>query len=189
LPDGVAVLTREGDIVRAHTLLLANGYEMPDFVPAGRHQVVQTWAIATEPSSQPPWSEDALVWEASDPYLYMRTTAGGRVIVGGADEKGLTTDRAAKKTPAKVRALLEAAAGRCPAIAGLQPVFAWCGAFGVTDDSLPFIGPVTGRPGCFAAYGYGGNGITFSALAAELLMDWLEGRVGPMASLCALNRS
>lgn len=42
LPDGVAVLTREGDIVRAHTLLLANGHEMPDFVPAGRHQVVQT---------------------------------------------------------------------------------------------------------------------------------------------------
>lgn len=68
-------------------------------------------------------------------------------------------------------------------------MFAWRGAFGVTDDSLPFIGPVAGRPGCFAAYGHGGNGITFSALAAELLMDWLEGRVGPMASFCALNRS
>ena len=189
LSDGVVVSTHEGDIVRARTLLLANGYEMPDFVPADRHRVMQTWAIATEPSAQSPWRGDALVWEASDPYLYMRTTAGGRVIVGGADETGLTTDEAAPKTPAKVRALLEAGAGRCPLIAGLEPEFAWCGAFGVTDDSLPFIGPVPGRPGCFAAYGYGGNGITFSALAAELLIDWLEGRDGPLAAFCALNRS
>ena len=87
LPDSVVVSTREGDVVRARWLVLANGYEMPDFVPAGRHRIVQTWAIATETIAQRPWAGDALIWEASDPYLYMRTTADGRVIVGGPTRK------------------------------------------------------------------------------------------------------
>ena len=34
----------------------------------------------------PAWPDNALVWEASDPYLYMRATLDGRVIIGGADE-------------------------------------------------------------------------------------------------------
>lgn len=188
LPDGVVVSTREGDVVRARWLVLANGYEMPDFVPVGRHHTVQTWAIATEAITQRPWAGDALVWEASDPYLYMRTTADGRVIVGGADEEGVDPATAQRSTPAKARELLEAGTGRCPGIAGLGAAFAWTGAFGVTDDSLPFIGRVPGRPWCLAAYGYGGNGITFSALAAELLSAELEGRPHADARLYALDR-
>ena len=39
-----------------------------------------------------------------------------------------------------------------------------------------------------AAFGYGGNGITFSALAARLLEDELEGRAVPEAALFALDR-
>lgn len=79
LPDGAVAPTQQGDIVRTRTVLLANGYEMPGFAPVGYHRVVQTWAIASAPSQQSPWSGDALVWEAWDPYLYMRTTAGDRV--------------------------------------------------------------------------------------------------------------
>ena len=39
---GVTVTTRESDIVRARTLVLANGYEMPDFVSAPRHSMVSS---------------------------------------------------------------------------------------------------------------------------------------------------
>ena len=188
LPDGVVVSTREGDVVRARWLVLANGYEMPDFVPVGRHQIVQTWAIATEASARRPWVGDALVWEASDPYLYMRTTADGRVIIGGADEEGVEPATAKRSTPGKTRELVLAGAGRCPGIAGLEAEFAWTGAFGVTEDSLPFIGRVPGKPWCLAAYGYGGNGITFSALAAELLSAEIDGQPHPDARLFALDR-
>lgn len=122
--------------------------------------------------------------------MRVRNAIAARALLpSSADEEGVTTEEAARKTPAKARELLTLGAGRRPAIAGLQAEFAWCGAFGLADDSLPFIGPVPGKPGCFAAYGYGGNGITFSALAAELLADWIEGRDGPMAAFCALNRS
>lgn len=188
LPDGVVVSTREGDVVRARWLVLANGYEMPDFVPVGRHRIVQTWAIATEASAQPPWAGGALVWEASDPYLYMRTTANGRVIIGGADEEGVDPGTADRSTPVKAGELLTAGAERCPGIAGREAAFAWTGAFGVTQDTLPFIGRVPGRPWCLAAYGYGGNGITFSALAAELLAAELEGEPHADAALYALDR-
>ncbi|WP_442063265.1 hypothetical protein, partial [Rhizobium johnstonii] len=35
-----------------------------------------------------------------------------------------------------------------------------------TVDGLPLIGPVPETPHVFAAYGYGGNGITFSYLSS-----------------------
>lgn len=188
LRDGVVVETREGDVVRAGALLLASGYEMPDFVPAARHRIVSTWAFATGCGAAPAWPDNALVWEASDPYLYMRATADGRMIVGGADEEGLDGDGRQRLTEAKIRALESASAGRSAALKGAWPEYVWSGAFGQTEDSLPFIGPVPGRAGCLAAYGYGGNGITFSALAAEILADTLAGRANPVARFCLLDR-
>ncbi len=53
--------------------------------------------------------------------------------------------------------------------------FRWAGTFDTTRDGLPLIGPVTGAKRIFAAYGYGGNGITFSFLAAQLLGDLMAG--------------
>ena len=40
---------------------------------------------------------------------------------------------------------------------------------------MPLIGPVPGAKGVYAAYGYGGNGITFSFLAARLIGDLIAG--------------
>ena len=37
--------------------------------------------------------EQAFIWEASDPYLYIRTTADGRVICGGEDEEFADEER------------------------------------------------------------------------------------------------
>jgi glycine/D-amino acid oxidase-like deaminating enzyme len=191
LRDGVRVETREGDVVRARTLVLANGYEMPDFVPipAGGHTIVSTWAYATERGIAPAWPDNALVWEASDPYLYMRTTADGRVIVGGADEEDVDDTRRKSLTPEKIAKLEVDSSNRVMALAERRPEFAWSGAFGQTGDSLPLIGQAPGRPFCFAAFGYGGNGLTFSALAATMLAGQLAGEDPPLARLCGLDRA
>jgi len=187
---GVTVETREGDIIRTRTLVLASGYEMPDFVPAARHSLCTSWAIATPPMDAvagSSWASGALVWEASDPYLYLRTTADARLIIGGEDEDFADADRREEMTPGKVEALLAKAAKRCPGLA-IQAEYAWSGVFGETDDSLPMIGPVPGRSNCFVAYGYGGNGITFSALAADLIEAELAGNPDADAAFYALNR-
>lgn len=49
--------------------------------------MISTYALATRPQPRKLWPRQAFVWEASDPYLYMRTTDDGRVICGGEDEE------------------------------------------------------------------------------------------------------
>ena len=189
--EGVTVETLEGDIVRARTLVLASGYEMPDFISAARHTLCSSWAIATAPTDVAcmPWPNGALLWEASDPYLYIRTTKDRRVIIGGEDEEFSDAERREKLMPQKIKALLAKAAKRCPGLADATPEFAWSGVFGETEDSLPMIGRVPNKPNCLVAYGYGGNGITFSAMAAELLEAELQGRPDDDAALYAQDRS
>jgi len=58
----------------------------------------------------------------------------------------------------------------------LQTVFTWSGTFAETRDGLPLIGPCAELHGAFVALGYGGNGITFGVIAADILCDLLQGR-------------
>jgi glycine/D-amino acid oxidase-like deaminating enzyme len=53
---------------------------------------------------------------------------------------------------------------------------------------LPLIGPVPGKKGIFAAYGYGGNGITFSFLAAQLIGGLIAGETSKLVDDFALDR-
>jgi glycine/D-amino acid oxidase-like deaminating enzyme len=54
--------------------------------------------------------------------------------------------------------------------------FAWTGAFGETTTGLPIIGPVPRMPNCWIALGYGGNGTTYAALAADIIAGEITGR-------------
>jgi glycine/D-amino acid oxidase-like deaminating enzyme len=79
--DEVVVSTRQGPAITAGHVVLATGYELVELVPSERHRIISTWAIATRPQRRKLWPQEAMVWEASDPYLYIRTTADGRVIL------------------------------------------------------------------------------------------------------------
>ncbi|MCA9513993.1 MAG: FAD-binding oxidoreductase, partial [Myxococcales bacterium] len=89
-PDGVTLLTDSaGHAVRARHAVFCCGYELPEGVPTPGATTLSTWAIASRPRARrPPWLRDTLVWEASDPYLYLRMGPDGRVIAGGEDEDG-----------------------------------------------------------------------------------------------------
>lgn len=163
--------------IEARQVVLATGYVMPDFVGSTIHSTASSWAIATPP--QPPealWRDGVLIWEASDAYLYATTTIDNRIIVGGEDEDTVI-DPAERDAlvPAKAEAILETLRALRPN-AGAIADFVWSGAFGQTADGLPLIGRVPGRPGLFAAYGYGGNGITFSFLASRMIGRMIAGQ-------------
>jgi len=49
-------------------------------------------------------------------------------------------------------------------------------------------GEIPGRRNCGAALGYGGNGITYSRIAAEIIRAALSGEPDSDAALCAFNR-
>lgn len=188
--SGVVVKTAEGATVHADALVLANGYELPDFVDAPTHKVTSSWALATEPNpAAMKGLETLLIWEAAEPYLYFRPGPDNRIIVGGEDADITDPDRRDALMDQKTRAILAKLGERCPQLAGLRAEFTWAGFFGETSDSLPLIGRVRGRDRCLAAFGYGGNGITFSAMAADMIAGELRGEHHPNADCYALDRS
>jgi glycine/D-amino acid oxidase-like deaminating enzyme len=182
--SGVSAQTSGGPTIRARHLVFATGYEVPEGVPQTGHSTASTWAIATRRQPRNLWSGRCMIWEASDPYLYVRTGLGGRVICGGEDEP--FTDQAARDAlmPEKTRRLEARLAALFP---GLDPRadYAWCGTFGLSELGLPSIGAVPGMPNCYAVLGYGGNGITFSALGAQLLRNQIVGNGDADADLFA----
>ena len=62
-----------------------------------------------------------------------------------------------------------------PALADVRVASAWEGLFATTPDSLPYIGPHARYPNHLFALGYGGNGMTFSFLAARILLEQWHG--------------
>lgn len=179
---GITVLTKDGVEVLTRRLILCTGYELPKIVPTAGHQIASTWAMATAPQPNEIWRQRALIWEASDPYHYFRSTPDGRVICGGEDEEFADEPRRNAKAPAK-RARLEKTLARLFPNLDPRAAFSWCGSFGSSETGMPSIGEIPGHPRCFSVLGYGGNGITFSMLAARFLSAAVRGRPDPDARL------
>jgi glycine/D-amino acid oxidase-like deaminating enzyme len=183
------ILTDGGHEIGAKWLILANGYEMPPFVPATIHKVSSTWVVASQPGIGNIWPQNALAWEAADPYLYMRFTADQRIIIGGADEDILDASERDRKIPEKTRNLLGQFQDTRVVPVSARPDYSWAGFFGTTSDGLPLIGRLPGHRNVFAAFGYGGNGITFSALAARLITDLIAAATtSPLLESMAIDR-
>ena len=174
--------------IEARSVVLATGYVMPDVVHSTVHEVSSSWAIATVPQPQNIWNAGALIWEDAKDYLYARTTTAGRIIIGGEDSTELVEPEARDRgIPEKSRVLAKRLAALWPA-ANADIEFRWAGTFDTTKDGLPLIGPVPGAKGVYAAYGYGGNGITFSFLAARLIGDLIAGKTSPLLGDFAIDR-
>jgi glycine/D-amino acid oxidase-like deaminating enzyme len=58
----------------------------------------------------------------------------------------------------------------------------------VTADGLPFIGQHPDVPHTWFALGFGGNGTTYSIIAAEIIREALLGGCDPDASLFGYER-
>ena len=134
------------------------------------------------------WKDGALIWEDSEHYHYLRTTRTGRIIIGGEDSDEIVEpDARDRLIPEKSRVLEQKLAALWPQ-ADTESEFRWAGTFDTTCDGLQLIGPVQGHKGLYAAYGYGGNGITFSFLAATLLGGLIAGSTSPLLDDFALAR-
>ncbi|MBK7863863.1 MAG: FAD-binding oxidoreductase [Archangiaceae bacterium] len=183
---GVTALTRAGPRISARHLVYATGYELPRGVPAAKHSIASTWAVATRPQPRALWPTQALIWEAADPYLYCRTTPDGRIICGGLDE-AFSDEAARDALLEKKTAQLERALARLWPECDPRAAFAWTGSFGTSTTGTPSIGRVPRLPNCYAVLGYGGNGITFSMLAAQLLRGLILGDGDADAALFAFG--
>jgi glycine/D-amino acid oxidase-like deaminating enzyme len=185
----VGVQLNNGRQIEARSVVLATGYVMPDIVHSTIQTVSSSWAIATTPQPQNIWKDAALIWENRKDYLYARTTRAGRIIIGGEDsEEEIEPERRDRLILEKSRALAQKLAALWP-VANTEIEFRWSGTFDTTRDGLPLIGPVPDAKGIYAAYGYGGNGITFSFMAAQLIGDLIAGSTSPLLRDFALDRN
>ncbi|RUZ56337.1 FAD-binding oxidoreductase, partial [Mesorhizobium sp. M7A.F.Ca.US.007.01.1.1] len=185
--EAVVVATRDGPTITARHIVLATGYELVEIVPAAAHRIISTWAIATCPQPRKLWPDAAFIWEASEPYLYMRTTIDGRVICGGEDEDFVDEARRDELIADKSTRIAEKLGLVFPHL-DTRPDFAWTGSFGTTTTGLPYIGAIPHHPRIHAVMGYGGNGITFSQIASEILPASINGLEDTDARLFAFNR-
>jgi glycine/D-amino acid oxidase-like deaminating enzyme len=171
----VLATTANGRKIRAKHLVLATGYEFPKQVPQRGHKIVSTWAIATAPQPRRLWPTQCMIWQAAEPYLYVRTTPDGRVICGGEDEESFDEEKRDAFIDRKTKTL-ERKLGQLLSNIDSRADFAWAGSFGQSTTGLPTIGPIPRMPNCWAALGYGGNGTTYAQIAADIICGALAGR-------------
>ena len=183
--SSVRLETKDGQFITAKHAVFCTGYELLKRVTPKGYKVISTWVLATKPQPRRLWPGKSLIWEAADPYLYMRTTSDGRIIAGGEDESFSDETLRDKMIPRKIAAIARKAARIFPP-ADFEPDYAWAGSFGESPTGLPAIGPINGFPRCYAVLGFGGNGITFSMLAAQLVSRQIQGIKDPDAGLFAL---
>ena len=186
---GVQLLTSEGHRIKARQLVIASGYESGNYLPVKWEELRCTYAFISEPLPEKEfWKDNCLIWETADPYRYIRPTNDNRIIVGGRDTKYMNLSRQLEQLPQKARALQKDFHKLFPQIS-LKIDFKWAGAFASTKDGLPYIGRFTGRPRTWFALGYGGNGITFSLIAAQLISSAIHGEKTQDLDLFSFDRS
>jgi len=171
--NGYELQTDRGHKIKCKYIIVAAGFEAGSFLPRKVMKLTSTYAIISQPVDVDCiWTGRSLIWETGNPYLYIRTTKDNRIIVGGEDEEfrnPVLRDSLLRK---KVT-ILEKKFGKLFPDIPFKTDMAWCGTFSSTKDGLPYIGSWPGNDSVFYALGYGGNGITFSMIAAQMIKNKL----------------
>jgi glycine/D-amino acid oxidase-like deaminating enzyme len=188
-PQEIRLRLVNGGQVRCQHLVVAAGYETQRWLKQRVAVNHSSYALVTEPMEVLPLQlEDNVIWESARPYVYLRATDDRRIIIGGEDDRLDLPAKRAAVLPRKVEKLMsrlrELAPDSRPELA-----FSWAGTFAETDDGLPFIGNAPGHdPRVHFVMAYGGNGITYSTLAAAMVRDAIQGRRHPLDALFGFGR-
>lgn len=184
--------TSDGWEIEAEHVIFAIGYEPEEL----RGRLVKTainrsfaavTGVQDDAKLRANWTGQCLIWETARPYLYLRTTVDGRIVVGGLDEMTEAPIESEKLRHKRTDKLLEKITALFPMLD--QPLeFEWSATFGESRDNLPFIGADPKMPGVYYSLGYGGNGTVYSTMAAYILRDMINGEEHPLASIVRLDR-
>jgi len=160
--------------VRARHVVVAADGALPALVPeyAGRVRSRRLHMVATEPL---PPTIDNLVY-ARWGFEYLQQRPDGRILVGGfsdVDGESSYTDSDAGSPLIwdRVDAYLREDLG-----VSAELSHRWAGVVGYSDDSLPYVGEVPGRPGLYVSGGYSGVGNVPGFMCGRDIADTIAGR-------------
>ncbi len=186
----VLLRAADGACIVARHVVLAAGYATQQWLPRKVAKNRSSYAVISDPLDAGVLAafERTMAWETARPYLYFRITRDRRLLAGGEDDAVDIPARRDRRVPAKAEKLLQRMHRLFPD-AAIVPAFSWAGTFAETSDGLPFFGPHASLgPRVQFAMAYGGNGITYSWLGAELLRARVERRGHPLARLFSFAR-
>jgi glycine/D-amino acid oxidase-like deaminating enzyme len=171
-PSEGPVVTGGGSVRARHVVVAADG-ALPALVPeyVGRVRARRLHMVAT---ARLPRFFDTLVYSRWG-YEYLQQRPDGRILGGGfsdVDAEDSFTDSEAG-SPAiweRMERYLREELGADPKI-----THRWAGVVGYTDDSLPYVGEVPGRPGLYVAGGYSGVGNVPGFMCGRDLADTIAG--------------
>lgn len=186
---GIVLRLQRERRIRCRYLVLAGGYETLSWLGVRVARTRSSYALVTEPlrNGLGPLA-DTLAWETARPYLYLRSTEDGRLLVGGEDDRIDIAARRDARVGRKCARLLRKLRRMAPAVEA-ELGFGWAGTFAETDDGLPFFGAHPRHDSrVLFAMAYGGNGITYSAIGAQILRDRMMGLAHPLERLFSFAR-
>lgn len=184
----IQLVSQDGYRIRAKYLVVAAGYESAKYLHKRFEDLRCTYAIVSEPlRDQEIWKDRSLIWGTSDPYLYMRMCDDNRIVIGGKDTRYFRIEKQLSLLPRKAKALQKSFGKLFPHLQPIKIDFQWAGAFTLTKDGLPYIG-IANLPNTFFALGYGGNGISFSLIAARLISGVISGKTSSDLAIFSFNR-
>ncbi|QSX77085.1 NAD(P)/FAD-dependent oxidoreductase [Agrilutibacter solisilvae] len=190
-PRGVTLHTAADVRVRARHVVMAAGYACQQWLDQRVARNSSSYAFVSDPQPRDVLGPFAhtMAWESARPYLYFRSTVDGRLMVGGQDDAVDIPSRRDRRVERKARRLVQRMRDMFPRMAALQPAYSWAGTFAETRDGLPFFGAhAQWGPRVLFAMAYGGNGITYSILGAQVLRAQIERRTHPLGALFGFGR-
>ena len=172
--DKLLAITPENLTVKANHIIHCTGYESISTISGKVVDLKSTYAMASEAFEKMPSAfKNHIYWETSSPYLYFRPTRDNRILVGGGDENF----KNAKKRNAlmdKKKKFLAKQFQKCFPDIQFKPDYMWAGTFGETKDGLPYMGRPDKSQNHHYVLGFGGNGITYSVMAMDAILDSLH---------------
>lgn len=162
--------------ITAEYVIHCTGYESTESLSEKVVDLKSTYAIASESVPDLPAAfKNAIFWDTSSPYFYFRTTDDNRIIMGGGDEEFVDPKKRDKLIPKKEAFLVKQFKKRFPDF-NFKLDYSWAGTFGETKDGLPYFGKPDPNKNEHYVLGFGGNGITFSAIGMNSILDSINNK-------------
>jgi len=170
------VSTTNGPQIKAKKIIYCIGYESKDLIKKDFVDLKSTFAVVSEIDHDKFKNiTDTLVWNTDEPYIYMRTTDDGRMLIGGGDEDFQDPQKRDALLDKKEKEILKVLKKIKPDYP-FYTDFVWAGTFGETKDGLPYIGEHPKFKNSYFVLGFGGNGITFSVTGMEMASQFMKNK-------------
>lgn len=178
---GKTLVLPGGDVRAEAVLICTNGYSSEDLGEglAGRYMPAQSTVMVTRPLTKPEclaqgWTSRQMAYDTRRLLHYFRLMPDNRFLFGM--RGGLVSSPGAEsRVRSRLRRDFEA---MFPAWRHVPATHAWSGMVCLARNLTPFVGPVPGRPGVFAALAYHGNGVGMGTYCGRALAG-LVGAAAP----------